>query len=279
MVFAATSGGDVHDARPLFGTNITPRDHAVRGAIGTKRLRNGWGSVERRAVAPAHQLAPLLGLKDRGARCTTAERGDAARGTDPHLASVEFHQFIRECWVHRSGNVGRNRPRCCRPGEELFARSIDKGESEVGRWIIAIGVPFGHLVLADTGTAPRAPRHAVAPLIEPSPAVAFSEEAPDQVVVLIGEGEVRAADLGRTELSDQALWRSANLSSSTRNRNLSLRCGAQCVAQAKEVGWIIPIHPHAEPNGLLGLSSGIREHALLAETDELGEATLFNLSL
>ena len=195
VVLAAAGRGDVHDARPLLCSNITPRDDAVRGTICAECLCYGWGGVERGAIAPSHHLAPLLRLKHLGARCATAECGDTARRADPHLATVKLHQFIREGWAHRSGDVGGNRPRRCRPGQKFLTRSINKRESEVGRWVIAIGIPLRHLVLADAGAAPCAPRHAVAPLVKPAATVAFGEEAPDQIVVLIREGEVRATNL------------------------------------------------------------------------------------
>ena len=116
VVLAAAGRGDVHDARPLLCSNITPRDDAVCGPIWAECFGYGWRGVKRGAIAPSHQLAPLLGLEHLGARCTTAECGNAARSTDPHLATVKLHQLIREGWAHRSGDVGGNRPRRCRPG-------------------------------------------------------------------------------------------------------------------------------------------------------------------
>ena len=232
MVLATARRGNVHDARPLLCADVTPRDHSVRGTVGAECLRYGWGGVERGSIAPSHELAPLLCFEDLGAGGAAAECGDAARGANPHLASVELHQFIRECRIDRRSHVGRNRPRRCRPSQEFLTGSVNEREAEVGGGVVSIGVPFGHLMLTDASAAARAPRHAVAPLIQPATAVAFSKEAPDQVVVLIGEGEVRTTDLGRTELSDKTLWGSADLSSNTSNRNLSLWRGAQCVAQA-----------------------------------------------
>ena len=63
----------------------------MRGAICTECLCYGGGGVERGAIAPSDQLAPLLGIEHLGARGTTAECSDTARGADPHLASVKFH--------------------------------------------------------------------------------------------------------------------------------------------------------------------------------------------
>ena len=134
-------------------------------------------------------------------------------------------------------------------------------------------------MLADAGAAPCAPRHAVAPLVEPAAAVAFGEEAPDQIVVLIREGEVRATNLGRAELSDESFRGATNRSSGASNCQLTLGCITQCVTQAQEVSRIVPIHPHAEANRLLSLSRRVGEHALFAESDELRQATLFDLSL
>ena len=185
MVLATARRGDVHDAGPLFSANITPRDHAMRGSVGTERLGYGCGSIKRGAIAPSDKLTPLLGIEHLGARGAAAECGDAARCANPHLASVELHQLIREGWIHRGGDVGRNRPRRRCPGQELFAGSINEWETEVGGWVVTIGVPFSHLVLADARAAACAPRHAVAPLVEPAALIAFGKEAPDQIVVLI----------------------------------------------------------------------------------------------
>ena len=185
MVLATARRGDVHDAGPLFSANITPRDHAMRGSVGTECLGYGCGSIKRGAIAPSDKLTPLLGIEHLGARGTAAECGDAARCANPHLASVELHQLIRESWIHRGGDVGWNRPRRCRPGQELFARSINEWETEVGGGVVTIGIAFGHLVLADASAAACAPRHAVAPLVEPATLIAFGKEAPDQIVVLI----------------------------------------------------------------------------------------------
>ena len=94
VVLATAGRGDVHDARPLFGANVAPRDHTVCGTIWAEGCGYGWRGIKRGAVAPPHQLAPLLGVKYLRARCTTAECGDATRCADPHLAPIKLHQFI-----------------------------------------------------------------------------------------------------------------------------------------------------------------------------------------
>jgi len=42
---------------------------------------------------------------------------------------------------------------------------------------------------------------------------------------------------------------------------------------------VIPVHPHAEPDRLLGLARGIGEDALLAQADELGDAVVLDVTL
>ena len=51
------------------------------------------------------------------------------------------------------------------------------------------------------------------------------------------------------------------------------------VAQAQQLGRVVPVHPVAEPDGLLGLAGGEREHPLLAQAHELGDAVRLDVAL
>ena len=51
------------------------------------------------------------------------------------------------------------------------------------------------------------------------------------------------------------------------------------VAQAQQLGRVVPVHPVAEPDALLGLAGGEREHALLAQAHELGDAVRLDVAL
>ena len=57
------------------------------------------------------------------------------------------------------------------------------------------------------GPAARAPGHGVVALDDPAALVAFGEEAPDEVVVLVAEREVAAAHLGHPKATDEHLDR------------------------------------------------------------------------
>ena len=105
------------------------------------------------------------------------------------------------------------------------------------------------------------------------------KEGPDQIVILIREGEVRSANLWRAEPSDQLLCWATHWSVRTVNRDRCCRILCERVAQLQKVGRIVPVHPHAESNRLLRLPRCVGEDALLAEADEFGEPLLLNLSL
>ena len=53
----------------------------------------------------------------------------------------------------------------------------------------------------------------------------------------------------------------------------------QQVAQAAQLVRIVPVHPHAEADRLLGLLRGVGQHALLAQADELGDAVRLDVAL
>ena len=105
------------------------------------------------------------------------------------------------------------------------------------------------------------------------------KEGPDQIVILIREGEVRSANLWRAEPSDQLLCWATHWSVRPADRDRRRRILCERVAQLQQVGRIVPVHPHAESNRLLRLPRCIGEDALLAEADEFGEPLLLNLTL
>ena len=98
------------------------------------------------------------------------------------------------------------------------------------------------------------------------------QEAPDQVVVLVAEGEVRAAHLGHPQAPDEHLDRVAHRAVRSLDRGRPRRIRGEQVAQAAELVRVVPVHPHPEPDRLLGLARGEGQDPLLAEADELGDA-------
>ncbi len=74
----------------------------------------------------------------------------------------------------------------------------------VGQLHVAIG---DDLVLADAGGTARAPGHHIGAAVEPAVLPTLLDHLPDHVVVFVGEGEIAAAQLGQTKLTDHLLDR------------------------------------------------------------------------
>ncbi len=93
--------------------------------------------------------------------------------------------------MNRRCHVGRERPRRCRPDQKCFPRSFAKGKSQCEPYMRHFAIALRHyLVLGERRGAAGTPRHHVSALVYPSAFVAFLEDRPDCVVVLVGEGEV-----------------------------------------------------------------------------------------
>ena len=104
------------------------------------------------------------------------------------------------------------------------------------------------------------------------------KKGPDQIVILIREGEVRSANLWRAESSNQLLCWATDWAVRPVDRDRRRRILCERVAQLQQVSRIVPVHPHAESNRLLRLPCCVGEDALLAEADECGESLLLNLA-
>jgi hypothetical protein len=88
--------------------------------------------------------------------------------------------------------------------------------------------------------------------------VALLEEAPDEVVVLVREREVAAADVRHAEAPDEQLDGVGDGPIRTVDRRDLLRVFGEQVAEPAELVRIVPVHPHAQPNRLLRLPRGER---------------------
>ena len=164
------------------------------------------------------------------------------------------------------------RPRRRGPDEQGLARPVDERQTDGQARVLAIGVALVHLHLADAGAAARAPRHRVVALVQPAAPVALGQEAPDEVVVLVAEGEVGAAELGHAQPADDHLDGVGHRAVRALDRHLLLRVLGQQVAQPAQLVGVVPVHPHAQADRLLGLDRGVGQDALLAQADELGDA-------
>ena len=109
--------------------------------------------------------------------------------------------------------------------------------------------------------------------------VALLQERPDRVIVFVGKSEVTAAVLGRAKLPhDLASARRLRVAAGQLHRDHAIAV-SQSVAQRDQHLGIIPIAPIAQPDRLLRLPRGIRQHALLARAHKLLNPEFANLAL
>ncbi len=142
--------------------------------------------------------------------------------------------------------------------------------------LISIG---DDLVLTDARATAGTPGHDVSAFVEPALLPAALEETPDLIVVLIGEGEVGTAQLGQAQSADDLLHRAGHRSVGSFDGDHPRRVLAQLVAQPAQLIRVVPIHPHAQADGLLGLDGGVVEYPLLAEDHERGDAVVLDVLL
>ena len=270
---------DMDDPRPLVLADLVPGDHDVlvgRPGHGTGREArpDGRQLVERTPVAPADELGarPIVEHLER-----PHERLLDGPPAQPEGAVPLAHLHVAQPGPDRSRHVRRERPGCRGPDQERLAGAVQQREPDGQAGVRAVRVSLGHLVLADPGPAAGAPRHRVVALVEPAPPVALGQESPDQVVVLVAEREVRAAELGHPKPADEHLHPVGDRPARPGQGGLGGRVGAQQVAQAAQLIRVVPVHPVTEPDRLLRLARRKRQHALLAEADELGDPVLLDV--
>ena len=210
-VLRAAAGRDVDDARALLLADLVPGDDAVdvgrRAALVHGRLEGACHDlqvVEGAAIVPAHEVGALALLEDAEGALEGRLRGDLA---DPVARLALLHEQVVELGAHGGGDVGRHRPGRRRPHQEVLAGPLDEREAHREPGVLAVLVALVHLHLAHARAAAGAPGHGVDALVEPAAPVALREEAPDEVVVLVREGEVGAAQLGQAEAAHDHLDR------------------------------------------------------------------------
>ena len=276
-VLGAAARGDVDDAGPLLLADVAPRDHAVRRSrppANASRTagRSSNGPVYRQPTrsAPARLLDDLeRALED------LLERPPAEPEQVLALADLD----VAEVRADGRGHVGGQRPRRRRPHEQRLARPVQEREAHGEPRVLAILVALVHLHLGQAGAAARAPGHRVVAAVDPAALVALGQEPPDEVVVLVAEGEVAAADVGHAEPPDDHLDRVRHGARRALDRRLLRRVRRQEVAQPEQLGRVVPVHPVAEPDALLGLAGGEGEHPLLAQAHELRDAERLDVAL
>src|SRR6185503_8589608 len=158
--------------------------------------------------------------------------------------------------IDGGGHVARERPRGRRPHEERFVFAIDERETHEDRGVLHDPAALGDLHRREAGTAPEAPRHHVVAAVDIALVETLLEEAPDRVVVLGREREIAPAVGGASELAHDRFGR-AGRGAPARHRHRDLgRALAHRVAEGEERLRIVPIHPLAEADRLLGLARG-----------------------
>ena len=126
----------------------------------------------------------------------------------------------------------------------------------MGDLLVALG---GDLMLADTGGTARAPWHHVIAFVQPAVLPALLQECPDHVIILIGEGEVRAAQLRQTQVSHHLLDGAGEWTFRSRHGDDLGGVLHQLSRQVIQHLSVVPIHPVSQADGLLGLDSGIAQ--------------------
>ena len=166
------------------------RNGRVLGAALTgEGLLDGRQLVIRPLIAPSDELAAealldhLEGPEDGGLECALG---------DPVAVLALSHERVGQVIVHGRGHIGGQRPGRGGPDQQPLTRSIDQREANGEPRVLAILVALVDLGLAHARPAAGAPGHGVVSLVQPTPPMDLRQEGPDEVVVLVGESEVRA---------------------------------------------------------------------------------------
>ncbi len=282
-VLGAAARGDVDDAGPLVLADVGPRHDPVLvgrvrgvGRAGGEGLPDSRQVVERPVIAPADHVrsGDLVEHLER-----TGERGlegPLPQPVDPvTLADLDVADGRADGGSHVRGQ----RPGRRRPDQQRFARPVAERERDRQPRVVPVLVALVHLGLRDARPAPRAPRHRVVALVDPAAPVALGQEAPDQVVVLVAEREVAAPDVLRPEPPDEHLDGVGDRAAGALDGGDGGRLRPEQLAQPAQLVGVVPVHPHPEPDRLLGLAGGVGQDALLAQRHEAGDPERLDVAL
>jgi len=287
IVLGAAAWRDMHDARALLLAHLVPEHHAVRlSGTGTDALRQGaerrvaaglliGGEIVKGAViGPAfHLLAADLAQH----LVRTLQHVQRPLGEVIDLiagAHLRVDQFL----THGGRNVTGERPGRGGPHEQGLAGPLAQRKPHGHGLVGQLGVTIGDdLMLADAGGAARAPGHRVGAAVKPAVFPALVQHVPDDIVVLVGEGKVRAAQLPQTQPADNLLHAVGHGPLRPLHSDDLGGVLAQLVRQPAEVARAVPVHPESQPDRLLGLDRRHAEHALLAAQHKAIEAILLNV--
>ena len=269
-VFRAAAGGDVHDAGAFLRADILPRNHMVLDAP----LR--WQVIERTAIPRPDQPAAGQPLDD---RVVSAQRAERAFGQH-ELLSPLAHHGIDQVRMHGRRHVAGEGPRRGGPHQQRSVRTVDKWKPEEHSRVGLFLVPFrDDLVLTDAGRAAGTPGHNIMALVDHPALPALLEERPDLIVVLVGEGKIRAPELGRAQLTHELFGGGRDRPAAALHTEAPRRICAHRLGQPAQQGGILPIHPHPQPDRLLRDLRGVRQHAFLAEIHKRPDAERLDVAL
>ncbi len=275
-VLRAAAGRDVDDPGPLLLADVRPGDDAMLVAGLGERVPHDRQVVERPRVAPPDQVRAGRLLDDLERALEDLLERPAA---EPELVLALADLDVAQGGPDGRRDVGGQRPGGGRPDQQRLTRPVQEREPHREPRVLAILVALVHLHLRQAGPAARTPRHRVVAAVDPAAPVALGQEAPDEVVVLVAEREVAAADVGHAETADDHLDRVGDRAVGALDGGRPGGILGQQVAQAQQLGRVVPVHPVPEPLALLGLAGREGQHALLAQADELGDPVRLDVAL
>ncbi len=115
--------------------------------------------------------------------------------------------------------------------------------------------------------------------VEPAAFPHLLDERPDRIVVLRGEGEVRPAQLRRSQAAHQPLDAVGDGAIGAIHRHCLRRVFEQLIGHRAQRVGVIPVHPVTQADRLLGLLGSLAQHARLALQHERREAIGFDVVL
>ncbi len=134
-------------------------------------------------------------------------------------------------------------------------------------------------MLADCSGAAWAPGHHVRAAVQPAVLPALLQHGPDHVVVFVRECEIAAAQLRQPQPTDDLFQRIGDRSRGSLYRHGLGWVFHQLLRKPAQVVRVVPVHPVAKANGLLGLHGRVAQDARLAFAHKLFETVVFDILL
>ncbi len=280
VVLGAAAGRDMDDAGALVLADVLPGDHAMP-VLGTLQVARERGRdrielIERPGVVPADEIGAGAFLEHLE---RTPQRRPEGVLAQPVAIFPLAHLDVRQLGAHGRGHVRAQRPRGGRPHQQVLTGAVHEREPDGEARVLPILVALVHLHLADARAAAGAPGHGVEALVQPATLVALGQEPPDEIVVLVREREVGSAQVGHAQAPDEHLHGVGHGAVGARDGDDLQRIRREQVAQPPQLVGVVPVHPHAQADRLLGLLRGVGQHPLLAQAHERVDAIALDVPL